>query len=571
MSKRTPKPKASAKAEAAPPADPHVERLRRWRQPGSAGFFAFLDDVKPMIPSDKGGYQPYTIPSDLVRLELQLALDGPHSTIVLCWPRRHGKTVVSALIIVWRFLTRQTEAIGIVANSAKQTVDTAMRLVTIILLKTPYTRDLIESGAIKLQAADTIEYPALDNRIQGFPSNVAVLFGKKLSCAQVSEYHAARNDDVYQTLASSTIDTEGGLVLVDSTVGPRSSPLYALYQLHENKGDPSLYFSHISYKDLADAIARGPAWIKPERLRSRFKQMLPAQFAMMHLNLWGAGTNSLFSTETIKLCNESYILDAKTVAGNRAYAVGAGLDRALIVSMHGDKTVLACVLKTTGVMDDEPHYYVLDAHAFLISTEGAIKRRITKLKSEHEMKHICVERYEGQDISLWCAHQGLESELIHATPKQQVPAFMTLAGAAQEGRLHIHPSFEGIFHEMETFEYTLEATGTSEGVIPRFQHARGAHDDHLYALAWAIYSLRDTELNPYEMAGINCGAPGVVANLCVLNDGSLIPHCADECRSFSQLSALYQAYKSRAGISPMEIEAFFRSRVVNIGSHTLKR
>lgn len=550
--------------------DTYAAQLKRWRQPGSKGFFAFLDDAKPMIPSDKGGYQPYAIPSEEVREELRKALDGPHSTIAFCWPRRHGKTVASALIIVWRFLSRQTQAIAIVANSERQTVDTAFRLVRTILEQTPYTRALIDAGSIRLQA-DTIEYAALDNRIQGFPSNAAALYGKKLSLAQVSEFHAAKTDGVYQVLASSTIDTEDGMVLVDSTVGPRSSPLYGLYQLFQNGGDEALYFSHISYRDLEEAIARGPAWIKPERLRSRSKQMLAAEFAMQHLNLWGSGTNSLFSAEVIERCRDSYPLTAEAVADGRAYVVGAGLDRALIVSLHGDKTVLACVLKTTGATDDEPHFYVLDAHPFLISTEGAIKRKISAMQREHGLKHIAVERYEGQDIALWCTHQGLDSELIHATPKQQAPAFMALAGAAQEGRLHVHPKFDGVFREMETFEYSLEATGTSEGVIPRFQHAKGAHDDHLYALAWAIYSLRDTELNPYEMAGIRCDAPGPVARLCLLNDGDLIPHCSEECRSFQQMTALYQVYKSRAGIAPMGMEDFFRSKVVNIGSHTVSR
>lgn len=551
--------------------DAYAAQLKRWRQPGSAGFFAFIADAKPMIPSDKGGYQPYEIPSELVRDEIARALDNPlHSTIVFCWPRRHGKTVVAALIDVWRFLTRQTEVIAIVANSERQTVDTAFRLFKGILQNTPYTKALIASGAIKI-GADVIEYAALGNLAQGFASSPTSLYGKKLSVAQVSELHAAKADGVYQVLASSTIDTDGGLVLVDSTVGPRSSPLYGLYQLAQSGADPTIYFSHIHYRDLEDAIARGPGWIKPERLRSRAKQMLPAEFAMQHLNQWGSGTNSLFPAEVIDRCRDSYPLDAAAVADGRAYAVGAGLDRALIVSFHGDKTVLACVLKTTGTTDDEPHYYVLDAHAFTISTEGAIKRKITTFQREFGLKNICVERYEGQDISLWCTHQGLNSELIHATPKQQVPAFMAMANAATEGRLHIHPKFAGVFKEMDTFEYELVATGTSEGVIPRFQHAKGAHDDHLYALAWAMYALRDIELNPYELTGIHCGAPGAVARLCLLNDGDLIPHCSDECRSFQTMSKLYKVYLSKAGIAPMGMEDFFRSKVVNIGSHSVKR
>jgi hypothetical protein len=550
--------------------DVFAAQLKRWRQPGAAGFFAFLDDARPMIPSDKGGFQPYMLPSDLVRDEIARALDGSHSTIVFCWPRRHGKTVVVALIIAWRFLTRQTHDGGIVANSERQTVDTAFRLVRTILQQTPYTKQLIASGAIRV-GADMIEYPALGNRLQGFASNASALYGKKLALAQVSELHAAKADGVYQVLASSTIDTEDGVVLVDSTVGPRSSPLYGLYQLAQSGADPTIYFSHIHYRDLEDAIARGPAWIKPDRIRSRAKQMLPAEFAMQHLNQWGSGTNALFPGEVIDRCRDSYALDAKVVADGRAFAVGAGLDRALIVSLHGDKTVLAAVLKTTGTADDEPHFYVLDAHAFALSTEGAIKRKITSFQRDFGMANMCVEQYQSQDLAVWCSHQGIVTDLIHATPKQQVSAFMAMANAANEGRLHIHPKFERVFAEMETFEYELVATGSSEGVIPRFQHAKSAHDDHLYALAWAIYALRDIELNPYEMTGIHCSAPGAIARLCLLNGGDLVPICSEECRSFQTVSKLYEVYRARAGIAPMGIDDFFRSKIVNVGSHSVRR
>src|SRR6185312_13399495 len=180
--------------------DAYAAQLKRWRQPGSAGFFAFLADAKPMIPSDKGGWQVYELPSDLVRDEIARALDNPlHSTIVWCWPRRHGKTVVAALVNVWRFLTRQTEAIAVVANSEKQTVDTAFRLFKGILQNTPYTKALINAGAIKV-AADTVTYEALGNSAQGFSSSPTSLYGKKLSVAQVSELHAAKADGVYQVL-----------------------------------------------------------------------------------------------------------------------------------------------------------------------------------------------------------------------------------------------------------------------------------------------------------------------------------------------------------------------------------
>ena len=214
-------------------------KVADWRH-GSAGFFRWLEDVRPMVPSSKGGYEPY-IPGPRERAEIAQALDGDYSTVVFCWPRRHGKTLVSALIIVWRFLTRRTQNIAIVANSEKQSVDTAFKTVKTIIEQTDYTKALVKSGAITI-GADKIEYAAVGDIIQGFSSNPAALYGKKLSVAQISELHAATSDAAYQVLASSTIDTDDGLVLVDSTTGARSSPLFALYSTAQRGDDPSLFF-----------------------------------------------------------------------------------------------------------------------------------------------------------------------------------------------------------------------------------------------------------------------------------------------------------------------------------------
>ncbi len=212
-----------------------VSKVASWLN-GSAGFFQWLDDVKPLVPSAKGGYEIFQ-PGPLERIEIIKAIDGDFRTIVFCWPRRHGKTLVAALIIVWRFLTRKTQTIGIIANSEKQIVDTAFKTVSSILRKTEYTASLIKSGSIIIADTGTIQYPALDNTIKGYSNNPAALYGKKLTIAQVSELHAAANDQSYQVVASSTIDTDDGLVLIDSTVGPRSSPLFMLYSIAERGDD----------------------------------------------------------------------------------------------------------------------------------------------------------------------------------------------------------------------------------------------------------------------------------------------------------------------------------------------
>lgn len=541
-------------------------KVAAWRG-GSAGFFRWLEDVEPRVPSSKGGYEPY-IPGPREREEIARALDGDYRTVVFCWPRRHGKTLASALIIVWRFLTRRTQTIAMVANSERQTVDTAFKLARTVIEQTPYTAALVKTGAINV-SADRMDYPALGNVIQGYPANPAALYGKKLSVAQVSELHAAANDGAYQVLASSTIDSDDGLVLVDSTVGPRTSPLFALYGLAQRGDDPSLFFSHVAYRDLANACDNAPRWINPAALRSRAAQMLPAEFAQQHLNQWTAGTSSLFPPEVLDKCRDGYRLDVASIAGGAACIVGAGLDRAFGFSLHGDATVTTAVLKT--LVGEDEHFFVLASDKVSFSSAGGIKKNLTRYARDFGMKKAAIESYNSQDIAAWCGDQAFDHEVIHPTAERQANAFTTLYNIAAEGRLHIHPTFEKLLAEMGAFEYRIAASATTPGGVPRFEAAKGSHDDHVYSLAWAIYSLRDVELSPYEIEGVHCHGPGPSPRLCLLNGGSLVPPCADSCRTMRKVHALYRSYLGRGHLTPVGFDDFVTAKLKNIGAHTMPR
>ncbi len=520
-----------------------------------------------MVPASKNGFEVYE-PDETQRAEIIAAIDSGCHTLVVCWPRRHGKTLFTALLIVWRFLTRQTQRIAIVANSERQTVDTAFKLVRDILIHTPAIKKLIDTDQIKI-GKDFIRFPATGSFIQAHPANANALFGLKLSVAQISELHAARDDRIYQVLSSATIDTDDGLVLVDSTVGSRTSPLFSLFNAWEQGVDPSLHVSYVSYKNLEEACAKSPRWIKPERLRSRAAQMLPAEFAQQHLNQWTSGTSALFSPEIITSCIAAYPLDAEAVADKRAHKVGAGLDRAFGFSLHGDQTVSTAVLKV--LQNEDEHFYVLDSDAIKFSGARGIKKNLTKYAKDFGMSRAAIEKYNSQDIAAWCADQDFDHELVSATIERQANAFTALYNAASEGRLHIHLTFEALLGEMAAFEYRLEASG-SKGALPKFTAAKGSKDDHVYSLAWAVYALREDELNPYELSGVHCFAKAVhVADLCVLNDGDHIPLCAQECRSFGAFDGLYQAYRERDHLVPLDRPEFFAAKVQNVGAHTRPR
>jgi len=545
---------------------------RKWRN-GSKGFFQFLADVQPRVRDGNGGFVPYD-PTGEVRDAIAKALDGNYSSVVFCWPRRHGKTIAAVMIGLWRFITRPSESIAIVANSEKQAVDTAFKSLLDAFRQTPFLKGLTDRGEVKI-GADRIEAPELSSVIQAYTSNPSALWGRKITFAQVSELHAATSDSVLEALQGSLLDSEGSLLVIDSTVGPNSSPLFALYNTAKDEAS-GVYFAHIQYRDIEEALAKSPKWIDPRKLRQLAATMLPQQFALMHLNRWGDASSGLFPADLIANCTEDYPLDVKTLTGGAAYVTGGGVDRAFGGSRHGDATVTACVLKV--VRDEDEHFYVLASDEVAFSRLGGIRTNLTKYAREAGMSHLIVEQYNAQDVRDWALQQpfGDNTETVHPTRSIKAGLFTTLYGIASEGRLHISPRFRALLAEMATFEVSFDGKrandGSAETTLPRFQHARGAHDDHLHAMAWAVHSLRDTALNPYEIDGIHCYGSNPAVSQCALNGGSLIPFgCADQCRSMREAMRLHTSYLSRRPMTPLPLDEFISTRVTNVGAHTLPR
>jgi hypothetical protein len=533
-----------------------------------------LDDVQPRVRSSTGGFIPFQ-PGPRERAEIAKALDGKDISIaIFCWPRRHGKSVTSAMIIVWRFLTRATEMTAVVANSEKQVVDTAFRSIREAFEQTPLLKRLIAGGTITV-LGDRIELPSAGSTIQAFSANPAALWGKKLSCAQVSELHAApHGDEVFAALAGSLLDTDGSLMLIDSTVSAKSSKLYELYQAATHPTDPdrSIAFSHLSYADLDEACRLAPPWINEKKLRSLARQMLPHEFALYHLNRWQDAASTLFPADMLATCKHEYPLDVKALAAGSAFVIGGGLDRAFGGSRHGDRTVTACVAKI--VLDDEEHLFVLDADSVFLSRLGGIKSRFDGYHRGYGMSRATLESYGAQDVADWAATQPFSSgvEVIHPSRRTKYQAMMGLYQAAAEQRLHVHPAFVDLLAELAVFEVHSDGKATDgEAAVPKFTHPRGAHDDYVHAVAWAAHSLRHVSLNPYELDGINCNGRGADVVHCVLNGGGAVPLCARECRSMREASKLFDAYRARGPVQPVNFEVFASTKLKNIGAHTIPR
>lgn len=535
-------------------------QVKAWRN-GADGFLQWIADIQPRVPSARGGFEifvPAPFQVEAIRATLVQNQDGTwkYTTIALSYPRRHSKTTIMGLLALWRFCNFVGENILCIANSERQSVSVGFGLVKKIVLNTPFLLSLIGRDNVQMFK---LEFPRLQNTMRTMSCNVAGLYGEKITVGWCSEIHAAANDEAMQVLASSLGDSLNSWLLVDSTVDAIGGPLHRLEQLQETGEDPTVFVHRLQYRDLAEALEKSPPWIRKDWLKSRAAQLLPAVFATQHLNQRGAASNNLFALADIERAQDRLPMpftpeDLTTLAGGRSFVCGGGLDRAYFGSLHGDSTIWTSVAKVAGENNREPDFYVLNQQSILGSLGTLIKKAIMADSERYSMKNVCIEAYNAQDIATWAVERQLPTEIIHATNTAQVPAFMELYRIVKEGRLHFADTLKDLAREMETFLYELKAGQ------PRFGSDKW-HDDRVYSLCWAVYSLRQQELAAYTLDSVICRSKSQHAPLCYLRSGDMVLLCASDCPAHRKVDSMYRQYMGRNVESELQLPQFYQSMV----------
>lgn len=542
------------------------KQIRGW-QNGADGFFAWLEDIKPMVPSFRGGFElfkPAEFQIQTIRDALQQDDKGnwKYQTIVFSFPRRHSKTTLMALLVLWRFTTRHTQNIICLASSERQSISTGFTIVSNIAKNTPAINKMLDGG-YNIQK-EQILYPALQNKIKAISNSVASIYGEKITIAWVTELHAMSSDNSYQVLASSLGDTLNSWMLVDSTVDSMGGSLHRLEKLAESGEDPTIFVKRLEYADLEEALEKSPSWIRRDWLKSRKTQLLPAEFASQHLNQRLESSSCLFASADIEACMERLplpvVIDSlKTYAAGRTWQAGGGLDRAYFASLHGDKTIWSSVAKIAGSDGGEAHYLVLNQKSILGSLASGIKKAILEDNEQYNLHNVAIEAYNSQDIAIWTQERGIPTEIIHATTQAQIPAFMEFHRIVREHRLHFSDKLSELASEMRTFMYEL-VNGTPRFGCDKF------HDDRVYSLAWAIFALRQSELAAYSIPNIVCESKSLHTDFCYLRGGDSIMACSRNCPTHIQVNAMYLQYKKNNIESHISVPEFFENLVKNCGS-----
>ena len=446
------------------------------------GFLAWCEDETCVLDKASNAWLPFEF-TDWQEVELRSVLftdeagNLKYSTIVLSWPRRHGKSEVSARIDIWRCLNWDNQVAVIMSNSQEQSTDTVWKICDDMIRYSPKLKARLDAGEIVITTTE-INFTRTSSVIRFSPASEKSAYGKKVNVAHVLELCKAVDSELYDTLHSSTGDAFMGLTIADSNVGTIDNIVVKLINLGRSGEDPQIGVSYISYKDIDDAVRRGPRWIDAKWLRSCAAQMMPGEFRRNHLNIpatvgaklfteaqvndvfdrvpkgWpcsakpatqgeaedgaAAGTVPLVSLPRVFSRDDFYRL-RKQCALYGVLSKSGGLDRAMPFAKR-DRTFWALVAKLlvetpaeeVPVFDEDGNisgyelpdpfvYVLLNLVEFPWSNAAAIQRVIEADVERYDgIDQMGFEQYQAADLKEWAEQQGWAAVLTHLDRKSVV-------------------------------------------------------------------------------------------------------------------------------------------------------
>jgi hypothetical protein len=545
--------------------------LVRWNRPGINGFSQWYKDFKPQVLTSRSTYDEIKltkVQGTYLKEALAVTPEGrlKHSLCLNISPRRHGKSVLHALIVLWLFCCKTNFTIQLLGNNADHTRKTQYNLLKKIILNTPRLRKLIGESNI---FAGEIRYPRRGNVIQSTTVSFGSSFGEKLNLLWVSDLHACPDFEPFNAMQASLIDSEESLILIDTNVDSTDGPVHALQRQADE--DPGIYCNHHQYRDLEHFLEEAPPWINRAKAKRLQSTLLPAEFDRDILGKRGDAKNQLFTRDIIELCHSSaYSIPVtpeglKALVKGRQYRCGIGLDRAknLFGSLAGtDNTVLTVIAKVASPAHGEPEYFLLDQKIIIPNLSRSIKKAIIETHQKFSLTNCLLENYEITDLFSWLSEQKIPVELLNAGESQQNVIFPELYRVAKEGRLHFPADMGELTSELSTFSYSLKANGKFS-----FGHSQVKfHDDRVYSLAYSIFALRESVLHSYVLGSFACRNRTPNRHHCFLMDGDLILTCSNFCGVYKKVENMFLQYREQLMDSELTLPEFYQIKVRREGA-----
>ncbi len=517
--------------------------LARWNAPGIAGFENWLADIRPRILKANNRYDEFVLePWQREILADALACDDQgqfkHSMALTRMPRRHSKSTLWALVILWLVTSRDNWTISLLGNSEEHSTRTQFKPLKRIIAHTPALSAMIPAEyVLKL----SITVPLTESTIQGGSSSMATAFGDRVNVLWCSDFHQC-DQEVFDALSGSLLDSNGTMTLIDANADSEGGPVHALEQLAAD--DPQIFCRAVEYESFEDYCDRAPSWIDRRKAKQLKKTQLETAFNRDVLGKRSAARNALFPVEIVTLCMSTTMPvpffppeRLAELTGGRAYKIGGGLDRSKRV-WGGDSTVWSTTLKVASATSLEPEYFLLNQVVIEPNNARFIKKAILQDHERYNLDNVVLENYEVADIAPWLNDQGIPCEVLSATNSNQNISFIELHRIVRESRFHFSANNDRLISEFSTFIYEELRDGNY-----RFGHSsQRFHDDCVYSLNWSVFATRAAVLSVYALKRIVCGNMRPTRGLCFLMGGEMELLCKDNCRTYCEVRDMYRNF-----------------------------
>lgn len=403
---------------------------------------------------------------------------------VASWPKRDGKTLCASLVIAWRMACFTDQRCGIIANSERQAQSNIFDAVTGFFRDSPRLRGYVPKGGYQ---TSRLALPALRNTVECFPCNAATVQGTRFDVLACDELHASDDGGKAFVFASQQTEAADAQAVIASQAGApvTTNPMWRLHQAHE-AGAEHVFFSYRTEPATPWAVRRSAE----ARL-----ELTPGEHQYLWQNAWGATGLRLFAAPDVERAALQYAsprtreewqaLREAWGWGKVAVAIGVGLDRAG-VGRGGDRSVWTVTAKAY-VREGEPVFRVVTCEVLPTGAEREV------LACDHAAREVFGEPDGVLFESYGCSdlvEKVRGAELVSPTSQRQQGLFNRLHRLMAEGRIAF-PADAGtdprtgapglLKSELVTFAYDCEREGAT-----RFGTQRGAHDDTVYSLAWAV-------------------------------------------------------------------------------------
>ena len=223
--------------------------------------------------------------------------------IIFMWPRGEGKSVLTKLILLWRFFCFPNMTIMLGANSVSQVKFHHFDLMKDTILHSPKLLDDLGTRNNLLQTQ--IQLKDDDGRITSFIRPVSSESGIWSGCSGYcfNEFHQAKKFKFFTEIDSSMRGIRNGLGVIDTTVSSKTHILFKLYEAAKSRKDEYLFFSYRVTKGLHTQfwnpiINQSQKYLNSQKVRLPF-----GEYERFFLNTWSAGSERVFTDELIEAVN----------------------------------------------------------------------------------------------------------------------------------------------------------------------------------------------------------------------------------------------------------------------------